>query len=296
MHSPYFAERETVQSHPLVSLLTCLLLCVGCAENAADAVCGGHGVMHAGHCHCDRGYDSADDGLNCVPEPPSEDPEPIEVNEGNNNNAQNTESLENDRNDTENGEIEGEFSFAPSLVRAATGPAKDGTQIWMMESVDGDAILGLEIYAGFGGLSEPGVTPITEAETSYATCGTCLILRTGCVAHGDHYDCLRTLMPRAGGEVRIDAISANAGEQLSGELVGLTFQEVSISADYQTQALANGAELYLESWTFDVELESLSGGTSTEACGGHGYPHGDHCDCDPGYMPNPQDPMDCVPQ
>lgn len=31
-----------------------------------------------------------------------------------------------------------------------------------------------------------------------------------------------------------------------------------------------------------------------EVCGGHGELHVDHCDCEPGYAPDPQDPLTCV--
>ena len=66
----------------------------------------------------------------------------------------------------------------------------------MLEAVDGDVVLSIELYEAYGGLTSPGSAPLTVTETSYETCGTCLILGMECVEHGDHFDCNRVFMPR----------------------------------------------------------------------------------------------------
>ena len=85
------------------------------------------------------------------------------------------------------------------------------------------------------------------------------MLRTGCVAHGDHYDCTGTFMPRAEGQVQIDAIGASAGDQLTGELQNIIFQQVSIGQNYATTPVANGDLMRMENWSFDVELDAMDG-------------------------------------
>ena len=174
-----------------------------------------------------------------------------------------------------------------------TAMGDDGSRVWIVEAAHGDSILSFEIYEAFGGPTAPGDVEMTEAETSYETCGTCLVLQTGCVAHNDHFDCERTFMPRAEGQLRIDAISPNAGEQFSGEALGLVFQEVVIGDNFQTDVVSGGALIALDPWSFDITLVAFS--DAAEDCGGHGQPHGDHCDCDPGYRVDPDNPLMCIP-
>ena len=123
--------------------------------------------------------------------------------------------------------------------------------------MDGASILRIELYAGYGAPTSPGVVDLTDAETDYATCGTCLMLRTGCVSHGDHYDCTATFMPRAEGQIQIDAIGSAAGEQLTGELKNIVFQQVSIGQNYATTPVANGDKMNLATWSFDVQLDAM---------------------------------------
>ena len=150
-----------------------------------------------------------------------------------------------------------DLTFNASTSKASVGTNQDGSQVWIFEAMDGDKMLRLEFYAAYGAPTAPGVAEITDAETDYSTCGTCIMLRTGCVAHGDHYDCTRTFMPRAEGQVQIDAIGASAGGQLTGELQNIIFQQVSIGQNYATTPVANGDLMRLESWSFDVELEAM---------------------------------------
>jgi hypothetical protein len=187
----------------------------------------------------------------------------------------------------------GKLVFAPSDPKAATGESDDGKRVWRLEAVDDDMVLRLEIYEAFGGPVSPDVVEITAVETNYATCGTCVVFQTGCVAHDDHFDCDRTFMPREGGQIALTSLGA-VGAQLTGGLVSLGLQEVTIGADYETQVVSDGDTLDLDDWSFDVLLDAF--GEPDVACGGHGELHGDHCHCDPGYGLDPEDPTLCIPE
>ena len=254
----------------LTAVLICSFTALGCAPAEADLPCGGHGEMHGDHCHCDGGYTVSNDGQTCVVTPA----------------------------DNGGGDQGGEFSFIPRNPRAATGAAQDGTQVWLLEAVDGDKVLEMSIYEAYGGPTSPTQIEMTETETSYSTCGTCLVLRTGCILHNGHYDCRRAFMPRAEGTIFLDELGASPGGSISGEMVDLVFQEVLISDRGRTNVVTDGAVLNFDPWEFDLRLGSLGnggGGGAQEECSGHGRLHGDHCDCDPGYRPDPQNAMACIP-
>jgi hypothetical protein len=188
-----------------------------------------------------------------------------------------------------------QLDFTPASTRAATGEAQDGSKLWVLEALDDDVLLNLELYEAYGGPSSPGTVDITDEETSYATCATCVVLRTGCATAGDGFQCEKSFMPREGGEVRIDEIGSSEGDFLAGELLELTFQEVTISDDYRTEPVTDGDVLRLDAWAFDAELEIVEGG-SDEVCSGHGHLHGDQCHCDPGYRLDPDDSTKCIPE
>lgn len=273
----------------LIAMLLSIAIHSGCTDedassSEADAgqVCSGHGELHGDHCHCDPGFSPSEDERSCLPAPDAHvhDEQDAHVH---------------DESDAEVGEApgQGELAFSPTDVHAATGQAEDGTQVWLLEAGEGSTRLSLEIYEAFGGPVSPGVIEITETEANYATCGTCLLLRTGCTAHDDHFHCERTFMPRPEGEVHLDAMGNTTGERLTGELLDLTFLEVMIGEDLNTQAVAGGEALHLDVWAFDAPLEALGG--ADEECGGHGELHGDHCHCDPGYSLDPEDQTRCIP-
>ena len=203
----------------LFPILTGLTLITGCGEK--DVVCGGNGEMHDSHCHCDSGYVLSEDGSTC---------------------------------EIDNTDYGGDFIFDPSQIQASTG-TNNNSQVWLLEAIDDDTHLNIEIYESYGGISSPGSLSIDETEANYATCGTCLLIKTGCVFHNDHYDCDRIFMPKPGGELQIDKIGTDAGDELSGKLLGMVFQEVTITQDYQTQPVDDGEEINLAPWEFSVQLE-----------------------------------------
>ncbi len=225
----------------LPAVLMGMLMLAACGGDSADSdeSCGGHGVFHGDHCDCDAGYSPSADGLSC-----EADEAPVDNNTGVDNQAT-------DASDATN------LTFNPASTKGSVGAAQDGSQVWIFEAMDGDAMLRLELYAAYGAPTAPGVAEITDSETDYSTCGTCIMLRTGCVAHGDHYDCTKTFMPKAQGQVEISAIGGAAGDQLAGELKNIVLQQVSIGQDYSTTPINGGEALNIESWSFDVSLDAL---------------------------------------
>ena len=212
-----------------IQKITSLLLFVGIGSSCTNGssneeICGGNGEMHDGHCHCDDGFTISEDGTSCET--------------------------------SQNSEYGGDFIFSPSSVQASTGMSNN-EQVWILEAMDGGTQLKIEIYESYGGISSPGSITIDDTESNYATCGTCVLLKTGCVEHGDHYDCEQTYMPKEGGEVHIEKTGTSAGDDFSGQLLGIIFQEVRIGQDYQTTPVSDGSQLELAPWTFETQLDEL---------------------------------------
>ncbi len=218
-----------------------ILMLSACGGDTADAdeACGGNGVFHGDHCDCDAGYSPSADGLSCEADEVAAD----DTSAGNNEASDFGDATS--------------LTFNPSSTKASVGQNQDGSQVWIFEAMDGDAILRLDLYAAYGAPTSPGVAEITDAETDYSTCGTCIMLRTGCVSHGDHYDCTKNFMPKVGGQVEFTAMSGTVGEQMAGELKNIVLQEVSIAQDYSTTPVNGGEVLSIDSWAFDVSLEAL---------------------------------------
>lgn len=170
----------------------------------------------------------------------------------------------------------------------------DGNRSWVLRASDGSTQIAIELYEAYGAPTEPGTVALTEGETSYATCGTCVVLQTGCEAHGDHFHCDATFMPQAQGQLRIDTLGTSPDERLAGELQNIVFQQVSIAEDYATTPVADGELLRLDAWAFDAELEGRP--RPEPECSGHGHQHGPECHCDPGYRTDPEDPTRCIPE
>lgn len=210
----------------------------GCSSDEA-LECDGHGTYDHGHCHCEAGYAMTSDEQGCVERddvptepdaPPASDPD-----------APAPPATE--------------LVFAPTRTSGFTTLAQDGTRVWILEGVEGTAVLSLEVYPAYGGLTEPGVVPMAAAETSYATCGTCVLYQTDCEAHGDHYHCAHVFMPQAQGAVSFSALGTTAGSQLAGSLSDLLFQEVTIENEsLETTPVPAGERLHLAEWMFDVVL------------------------------------------
>ncbi|MEZ4433640.1 MAG: hypothetical protein R3F65_14625 [bacterium] len=266
--------------------------------------CDGRGTLHDDHCHCDPGFalDPADDlrcvaveadaGVDAAPEPESDaatEPEPDAATEPAPDAATAPDAAAAPDAATEPEAID----FDPETVRAST-LLDDGDRVWLVEAADGEHVLRLENYVAFGGPAAPARVAIGEVEADYAACGLCLVLQSECVAHDDHFHCGPSFMPVPGvGEVELTAVGAAEGEAFAARLSGIELREVTIDPrDYTTTVVPGGRRLRLAEWSFEA---TLAAAPMNEECGGHGHLHGDHCHCDPGYMVDPEDPANCVP-
>lgn len=192
-----------------------------------------------------------------------------------------------------------DLDFNPGDVTAQVGETEAHEHLWNLQGVDDGIIINVEMYEQFGARTTPGEVELEGDELNYATCGTCVLMRTGCEAHGDHFHCDHTFMA-TGGHVDLEAIGTAEGETLAGALHDIGFQEVTIDSEtYQSTPVADGETYELDAWDFDVTLEAMGhshGGGGDEECGGHGHLHGDHCHCDDGYVQDPNDASQCIPE
>lgn len=172
-------------------------------------------------------------------------------------------------------------------AKAMFGKDGSGKDAWLYETSSSGVRLTIESYAAAGGPIAAGEHQLTKDDTSYETCGLCIIVGTECDASG----CKRTFMPEGGATIRLTSLALRVGGQLAGELPGLTMREVTIAGNGRTSPVANGESLCTPSLSLSAKMEEIP-----VECGGHGHSHGDHCHCDPGYVEDPKDPMNCIPQ
>ena len=235
----------------MVATISIATACTG-TTTADSTACGGHGTLHGDHCHCELGYALSGDGLECVVADATGGGDAGEESgDAGSSGAGETDAFGTDAGGTDAGRAPGAtpLAFSPTIVRAAVGSDADGSKLWQLEAVDGEAYLVMENYAAQGGPIAPGVVELTDAHSSYASCSTCLILQTGCTAHDDHFHCQHTFMPLAGGKVQFDAIGAASGAQMAGKLLDVTFFEVTIGSNYQTIPVSDGQQLHLDAWS-----------------------------------------------
>ena len=72
------------------------------------------------------------------------------------------ESTETDASDETQSDMD-DLVFNPSNGQGSVGQAQDGSQVWLFEAMDGGSILRIELYAGYGAPTAPGVVNLTEA-------------------------------------------------------------------------------------------------------------------------------------
>ncbi len=196
----------------------------------------------------------------------------------------------------ERGEGARDASRACAPTTPPSGDARgafDGGAAWGYESKDSDAVLVIEAHAGAGGPMSAGRHTIGPDDVSYATCGLCVILETGCKERRGRRQCAKAFMPVEGGAVSLSRIELEEGGVVAGALDDLVLREVQIGSDGSTQPVPDGETLCVSAHTFTAIMTAASGG---EECGGHGHAHGDHCHCDEGYVPDPADDTRCVPE
>lgn len=250
------------------------------------APCGGHGTEHGDHCDCDPGYVS--EGLNCVPDDVPAPDAAVGEPDADRPEADAEVAPEPDAEVEPEPEPEALDLNAASMSAKLFGDA--GQRVWVLSGETESVRLSVELYEELGGPTAAGVVELGEAEADYATCSTCVIVQTGCVAHGDHAHCEQTYMPQPGATLQLDALGG-VGEALTGQLRDAVLRPVTIDPNTYQTSDAPGAPLPLAALAFDVTLDA-----PPAECGGHGSAHGSHCHCDPGYVPDPADPLNCIPE
>ncbi len=226
----------------LVAIVVCsgLVACGSSAGSKDDgtATCGGNGEMDEahGHCHCDEGFDLSADGMDCVPS---------------------ADQGSDDEQGTPGGSDTGAegSNFAPGSVVGVL--YRGASPYHVLTAKEGRTWLTIANYPSLGGAAGPETRPVGTTESSYATCGVCIMLEFGCQVHGDHSHCEATLMPEVGGDIIFDALGSAPGDAWTGSLAGVRFVEVAINGrTYETTPVADGRTFDLGTWDFDVLLES----------------------------------------
>lgn len=168
-----------------------------------------------------------------------------ETNDGANNDE--------DTGDYEALDIEGD-PFEPDSIEAFFYPEED--PVWVLTAKQGDTWLYIENYPRFGGATGAETRTLGDVEVDYATCGVCVLLKTGCSVHGDHAHCGTTYMPEAGSRITFDELGSGAGGDWTGSLSPIRFVEVSIDGStFSTTPVEGGDQIELDTWNFDVTLE-----------------------------------------
>lgn len=113
-----------------------------------------------------------------------------------------------------------------------------------------DALL-IELYAGLGDpppLSGPGSYTLgaSLAERSYHSCGTCIMLYTGCAEGGG---CEKSYFAIAG-ELEVQSW----GERFTGQLKNLELMEVTMDSQFRTTPVPNGEGYCIEEYPFDAPV------------------------------------------
>lgn len=274
MHIPLLPSvPKTTSALVFLGALAALAACEGTTSDS----CAPHGERHGDHCDCDDGFAPSEDGSTCVaeagrdasspdastPDASAPDAEPEVTPE---TTTPDTSSLDGettqpapDAGPTDTaGPTSTVIDFTSITARTTLQTTDGGARFWILEAAAGQYVLSLQIYEDFGGPTAPGEFPITETETDYASCGTCLVLRDGCEAHGDHYHCDKTFMPEIGGSMTLTALGTRDGAPMSGTLEGLTFREVDIANNNNaTTPVPSGARLSLSPWTFTSTVDKV---------------------------------------
>ena len=143
--------------------------------------------------------------------------------------------------------------FTPDSVEAYYYPEDD--PVWVLTAKEGETWLYIENYPRFGGATGAETRTLGSTEVNYATCGVCVLLKTGCQPHGDHEHCSATYMPEPGSWVTFDEPGSGVGGNWSGTLSPVRFVEVSMNSEnFETTPVAGGSQIELDTWSFDAVL------------------------------------------
>jgi hypothetical protein len=256
--------------------------------------CSGHGEFRGGRCVCDANFVLSEDQLECLPE---QDDHEHHSNDQWNETTPNTEPSNNSEPETEpepepEGPLVLDFTSADASARVAVG--RDGQRMWAIEANEPGVMLIMESFASRGGPTTAGTFAFTEDDRSFATCGLCLRVSTGCVQQPGYVECEQTYMPDASGSLAVTEMGIAEGELWSGTLSEMVLRPVDIDPiTFETTLTPDADTVTVAQWGFSEPLRDVN--ATNEPCGGHGHLHGDHCHCDPGYRVDPDDKKNCIP-
>ena len=162
---------------------------------------------------------------------------------------------DNDTDQTDDGAEAFGDTFEPDTVDAFFYAGDN--PVWVLTAKQSETWLSIENYPSFGGANGAETRTLDETEIDYATCGVCVLLKTGCQQHGDHGHCSTTYMPETGATVTFDELDEEAGGTWSGSLSPIRFVEVSVDGDtYETTPVEDGDTIEMDGWDFEVTLEA----------------------------------------
>ena len=145
--------------------------------------------------------------------------------------------------------------FEPNSIEGTFFAEED--PVWVLIAKEGANWIHIENYAGFGGANGPETRTLDATEVNYATCGICVMLKTGCTPHGDHAHCSTTYMPEAGSRITFDELGADVGEPWAGSVSPIRFVEVSMNTStFETTPVEGGDQIELDAWDFDIILQA----------------------------------------
>jgi hypothetical protein len=123
-----------------------------------------------------------------------------------------------------------------------------------LESASPSDIVSIQLYAGVGVFANgivPGTYPLTGDELNYQTCANCVLVYTNVDATNTAGD---GVYMATGGTVTITATGTKVGDTLTGTITGLTFEHVTIDANFLSTPVGDSCTTALTNATFTGTL------------------------------------------
>lgn len=261
--------------------------------------CGPHGQPRAGSCQCDAGYRFDEVAKTCAQED-TQEPDCAGLGTWNGSSCDCQQGYEPDPDQPMSCvPVDAQvstFAFTPSTAGALYTIDEGLKPVWLYRAkASTSAQLTIENHVGYGGPAMPGTFEIAAKDSSYNTCGFCVVLETQCHSHGDELHCDRAYMPISG-SYTLKTLGTSAQERFEGTLNDVVFALVQIDpATAKTTPVPGATPVKLSGpFTWSEQLQVRQ--PPEPECSGHGHLHGDTCHCDPGYKLDPQDKARCIPQ
>jgi len=118
-------------------------------------------------------------------------------------------------------------------------------------------MLNVELWETYGATIAPGQISLTGKETSYATCGTCVVFYEGVhLSGGNITSSVHAFMPQSG-TLNLTSATASAGTKFAGTL-NASLVEVTIDpTTSETTPVSGGCTIPINGFTFSVTLEAM---------------------------------------